>query len=590
MQTQTAFLEALGWTLLDSCWQLGLLWGVLLLVRKGWPGLRAAAVYNIALFLVLAGMLWSGLTFAKYLLYPGSTAFRWPVSGALFAGWYGYTLKCIQVLLPYLSLLYIGWLTVRVIHFSRLYAGTSLLRREGLHKAPVDWRLFAGKMAAQMNIGAPFSVWLSEKADGPLLLGWLKPMILLPFSAVSQLSAEQVEAILIHELAHIRRNDFFWNMVLSLAEILFSFNPFARQLLATIHAEREHACDDWVLQFPVSTDSYAAALLKLEQQRRVALPPVALAAGGPHTKLLLWRVKRILQLPGTPPRADRKTGFLLSALVLVLVLLSVKPREEIRAVIHGLATSPLASLEARYETLVPPVPAVEKPAKQPVASVATRPATPAAEAKTAGDERNEEPDFIANAAGNSWDNTAAARFPLVLEAAARTSEEPLSFAHPETVSGYPADVATDEHLPYVPVKSFQTTWLEDSVVLVLKTLESQAAVAQLQQALKNLHSQRLEPALHKLGLSGAELRQALRKVLLQSDWSEAQQESATLTGKPEQQPAAAILEQEARLREAKARLQESLDRQPAESLQNRRLRTASDATRQLSGKRKTVYF
>ncbi len=598
MQTQTAFLEALGWTLLSSWWQMGILWVVFLLIKKGWPKLSAALLYNVALVLLLGGLTWSAVSFVQHLLYPGVSPSYWSFPNNRFAGWYQQGLTYIQLLLPYLSIAYIGWLLLRTIQFLRIYASTGLLRKEGLYKAPVHWRLFAQQMAAQMNVRFPCSVWLSTKVDGPLLLGWLKPMILLPFTALNQLSAEQVEAILIHEIAHIRRNDFFWNLVLALTEILFYYNPFARQLMAAISAEREHACDDWVLQFPVDTCTYANALLKLEQQRQSALPPVALAAGGPHTKLLLWRVKRILQLPGARQQSTKKTGFLFTALALALMLLLVKPREEIRHFLQELATEPVTSLESRYATLLSPASPAASSANAPSA-LAKRPSgavTSQAQQRQA-QQRNDKPASTATdpSSATAWPNTElsqglaaqlqgfsaqtqqfadqikkfanqtkwftihtrqvadqalwdaendyqqmgmSATFPLQRKA--------LSFVLPDMPADYPSDVVRKDYMPYVPPNSFETNGFDDSLAQQLNALETKKAAVTVQLALKKLNWDRLQASLRRSGLSIDEIRFELEKELAKLDWSDLRRQSAQLTHELARQQRALLQKQAAR--------------------------------------------
>jgi hypothetical protein len=153
-------------------------------------------------------------------------------------------------------------------------------------------KLYVETIAQRMGLRRKVNIWLSDLVDGPLTLGFYKPIILFPLALINQLSMEQVEAIILHELAHIRRNDYVINLVISWLGIIFFFNPFARMLIREIRKEREHCCDDLVLQFQYEPHTYASALLALERSRFEG-SALVLAAAGTSRQLLLERVKRI---------------------------------------------------------------------------------------------------------------------------------------------------------------------------------------------------------------------------------------------------------------------------------------------------------
>ena len=96
------------------------------------------------------------------------------------------------------------------------------LRTQGLSKATVNWRLFVKEHSALLGLKKPVLLHISNIAASPLTIGFWKPFILIPLASINQLSTQQMEAVLLHELAHIRRNDYLVNIVLQLAEITFS--------------------------------------------------------------------------------------------------------------------------------------------------------------------------------------------------------------------------------------------------------------------------------------------------------------------------------------------------------------------------------
>jgi len=131
----------------------------------------------------------------------------------------------------------------------------------------------------------------------PILLGHLKPLILIPVGTINLLSEEEVEAILAHELAHIIRRDFSLNIFFTLVEILFYYHPGVWLMAATIRSERENCCDDLALFLCKKPLAYARALYKLEAAHQEArLPGLALSFSS-KKKQLLHRVRRILNQP-----------------------------------------------------------------------------------------------------------------------------------------------------------------------------------------------------------------------------------------------------------------------------------------------------
>ena len=122
-----------------------------------------------------------------------------------------------------------------------------------------------------------------------------------------------MEAILLHELAHIKRYDYLINLLLSLIETVLYFNPFVRLLSHDIKRERENCCDDWVLQYQYDGAMYVSALMALATKN--ASPKLALYAS--DKKMLLSRIKRIVQPKRTNLYNLGKTYFALIIFVLI---------------------------------------------------------------------------------------------------------------------------------------------------------------------------------------------------------------------------------------------------------------------------------
>ena len=157
----------------------------------------------------------------------------------------------------------------------------------------MEWRLFVQKLSAQMGIQKKVIIHLSTAISSPLTFGFLKPIILIPLACLNHLTAVQMEALIIHELAHIRRHDYFLIFFFLLQRPFLFFNPFMHFLGEQVKKERENCCDDWVLQFQYNPAIYAGALLAVASTKDTK----SLALHASEKKVLLTRVKRILQQP-----------------------------------------------------------------------------------------------------------------------------------------------------------------------------------------------------------------------------------------------------------------------------------------------------
>lgn len=189
----------------------------------------------------------------------------------------------------------VAFMAVRLI--GSCYA-VGRLRRRCL---PIDsaWTSRVRFIASQLGIARVIAVVRSSHVEVPTVIGWLRPTLLLPIAAVSGLTAEQVDAILAHELAHIRRHDYVINLVQHVAEALLFYHPAVWWLSNRIRMERELCCDDVAAALCGDRAGYADALASLEERRSAADGlAVAATSGGS----LIVRVRRLIE----PPAQDRR--------------------------------------------------------------------------------------------------------------------------------------------------------------------------------------------------------------------------------------------------------------------------------------------
>lgn len=193
--------------------------------------------------------------------------------------------------LPYISVLYLTGLAVNLLKLS--YCRVKLFRIKKALFPAGDMQWLVDDFSERLNIRRYVRVNFSSLVDVPCMIGYLKPIILLPISLSANLSVAETEAILLHELAHIKRNDYLVNLLQQVINSLLFFNPFAQMVNRLISAERENCCDDLVVQTTNNPLVYARALLKLEESRQTNLQ-LALAASTKKT-YLLTRIERIMK-------------------------------------------------------------------------------------------------------------------------------------------------------------------------------------------------------------------------------------------------------------------------------------------------------
>ncbi len=185
-----------------------------------------------------------------------------------------------------------------------LYGARRLRRRLTVPLTDAPWRTALARLLARTGVRRSVRLVASGLARTPAVLGAFKPVILVPAGIVAGLTPAQIEALLAHELAHIRRHDYLVNLLQMAVETLLFYHPAVWWLSRRIRAEREHCCDDAAVALCGDALVYARTLAALEALR---LTPVAMGAAGPG---LLGRVRRVLGLssPARPWYARARTG------------------------------------------------------------------------------------------------------------------------------------------------------------------------------------------------------------------------------------------------------------------------------------------
>ena len=169
-------------------------------------------------------------------------------------------------------------------------------------------------IAMRLGVSRPVQLAQSEIIKTPAVVGWLRPMLLMPASAMTGLSAEQLQAIFAHELAHIRRHDFLVNLIQTVVETLLFYHPAIWWVSTCIRAERENCCDDIAADICGGGVAYARTLLTVEELKHPT-PRLAVAAGGGS---LIGRIRRLVGNPSD--NSARSTRWLAGAVTMLLLV------------------------------------------------------------------------------------------------------------------------------------------------------------------------------------------------------------------------------------------------------------------------------
>ena len=247
------------------------------------------------------------------------------------------------------SLWFIGVIALSIRFIGGL-AFTRKLKSERNNPAGAVWQQKAVALCARLRVSRPVLLCESALVEVPTVIGWLRPAILVPASALSGLAPDQLEALLAHELAHIRRYDYLVNLAQTAVETLLFYHPAVWWISAQIRIERENCCDDIAVATCGDVLTYARALADLEQIRG-ASPRLALAASGGS---LLTRIERLVgrTRPGRRHHMAPQLAGLLSVSVVFTFLLSASgafpPAVALGAIESKLASAAATSSIARF--------------------------------------------------------------------------------------------------------------------------------------------------------------------------------------------------------------------------------------------------
>ena len=301
--------QAISWTLIHSVWQgilLSLLAAaVILFTKRKSPALR----YNLLTACLLAFVITVSATLflqiknntaipasAQINNASNSTQVITIMPGASNGISMSISHYAINFLNAYSEWIVLAWMVITLLRCLQLSFGLyGLYRLKKVHSSTAGayWNNRINALKEQMQIKKPVRLLQSGLAKVPSAIGYFSPVILFPCGMLTTMAAGEVEAILVHELAHIRRHDFVVNMLQNVVEIIFFFNPAVLWVSSLVKEERENCCDDIAIEHSCNKRLYINALVTFGELHRHRPPVLATALGGNNNQLM-HRIKRII--------------------------------------------------------------------------------------------------------------------------------------------------------------------------------------------------------------------------------------------------------------------------------------------------------
>lgn len=370
-------LRALGWTLVHSLWQLvfisALLWLALRLAHRSRPAVK----YGLAVGALVLSLLVSAGTFVyeyqpadvtaslganadlKVLL--GSSALVTAEAGI--ESGIDQAIRWIEGNIPLLVNL---WVLGALLFLFRLMNSLSeirSLRKSSSLVADFQVQKMLYRLAGKMGIPGEVELRASSFGASPLTFGAFKPVILFPAGLLFQLSPAQLEAIIAHELAHVKRNDYLANLLLSGLEVLFFFHPCYWWMNNTVKELRENAADDLAVKAGVEPRVLANGLAEVLNFAKQNPPELALAAGK-HRNPTLQRIKRILGYPSQNyPQTPIISIPMLLTLFLSVGLMASAQQDAPKQTGPITPVAPIADIQPTFPALAAQDTLVKKPSK-----------------------------------------------------------------------------------------------------------------------------------------------------------------------------------------------------------------------------------
>ncbi len=325
----SAAVYVVGWTLVHVFWQGALIAAAAAFALRASARSSASVRYFIACSamalmgaaaLVTAGAI-TGAGMPEYVAHAGAATLP---NGVMPTGGLRVNLlwwapvrsgrySVIERIFPWMVPLWLGGVALLLARTSLGWWRVQRLHALALSTVSSRWQPVAQALASRLAVHRLLRVVELAAVDVPLMIGYLRPVIVLPVAALSHLTPAQVEAILGHELAHIRRHDYLVNLLQTLVESTLFYHPAVWWISARIREEREHCCDDEAVALSGDRVVYAGALAEIETCRRTRWRLAPAASDGS----LLRRIRRVLHVETDADRSAPPVSAVLAVLAIL---------------------------------------------------------------------------------------------------------------------------------------------------------------------------------------------------------------------------------------------------------------------------------
>lgn len=309
------WINSLGWTLLHSLWQYAIIAASCALLLLFTKHFSANTRYLIALGSLILSALISAITFYNYQQASTEIILH---STKQFAATPFFAEKnlfnLVSFINQHINSLVVIWLCgflVYSLKTLRDYRYCQQIKNQHISSTPEQWQSLFAALVAKVGVNPRIELRISTFAIAPCAIGYFKPVILLPVVVITGMTQAQTEMILLHELAHARRQDYAIGLVQTIIKTLFFFNPFLRWISNQIDKEREHACDDIAIAISKNPVLFAHTLKEFANMSINQKPAMQITGN----KLLLTRITRLFN---NNERAT-KSGYSVVASLLIIL-------------------------------------------------------------------------------------------------------------------------------------------------------------------------------------------------------------------------------------------------------------------------------
>ncbi len=301
-------LDSLGWAIMHSTWQGGVLALAVLMFRSLTRDSQASLRCGFQVMCLLTALIAFIGTFLHYQLGSlgspksiaaagifelggGQITFDPAQTAALPSDIGSIAPASLQSYIPWVGTLWVLGFSILSLKYAAALWMTHQLRYRGISDAPAQWRSRFQTLSLNAGIRRQVELFISDRVSGPLTLGFFKPVVLVPASFFMGLPPDQVEAILLHEIAHIRRHDYLINLLQTAIRTIFFYHPAIRYISGRIDDDRERACDDFAVALTRDPQALARGLAAL----RLNLTPQSFALAADDGKSsLVSRLNRLV--------------------------------------------------------------------------------------------------------------------------------------------------------------------------------------------------------------------------------------------------------------------------------------------------------